>query len=62
MPRELAAAPKYLRAGTYLHPFALRALAIVREDEQLVDEAATAFEALGLAWHAGETRKLELQA
>jgi hypothetical protein len=34
-----AEVPPYLRAGTYLEPFALRALGIVREDEALVDRA-----------------------
>jgi hypothetical protein len=51
-----AEAPGLLRPGTYLEPFALRALGIVREDECLLDEAATRFEAMGLHWHAGETR------
>jgi class 3 adenylate cyclase len=55
-------APNYLRSGTYLEPFALRALAIVREDEQLLDQAVTQFDALGLGWHADETRTLKAQA
>jgi hypothetical protein len=51
-------APRFLRRDTYLEPFALRALGIVREDEELIRQALERFEAMGLAWHAGETRKL----
>jgi tetratricopeptide (TPR) repeat protein len=52
---EAAAA---LRPGTYLEPFALRALGVVREDRALVEQAAQRFEAFGLGWHAAETRSL----
>jgi hypothetical protein len=45
--------------GTYLEPFALRALGLVREDETLVERAAEHFEALGLGWHAAKTRALQ---
>jgi class 3 adenylate cyclase len=55
------ATPRLLEPGTYLEPFALRALGLVREDQQLVDQAAERFEALGLAWHAEQTRKLVAQ-
>ncbi|NUT54838.1 MAG: hypothetical protein HOQ03_02490, partial [Thermoleophilia bacterium] len=41
---------------TYLEPFRLRALGLVREDEALLAEALREFEALGLAWHAEQTR------
>jgi hypothetical protein len=41
-----------------VEPFALRALGSVREDEALLKEAADRFEAIGLDWHAAETRKL----
>jgi len=51
-------APRFLKPGTYLEPFALRALGVVREDEALVEQALSRFEALGLDWHAAETRKL----
>jgi hypothetical protein len=44
------------RAGTYLEPFYLRALGIVREDEQLLERSLAAFEALRLSSHAAETR------
>jgi class 3 adenylate cyclase/tetratricopeptide (TPR) repeat protein len=47
-----------LQPGTYLEPFAVRALGLVREDETLVDRAAELFEAFGLVWHAARTRGL----
>jgi class 3 adenylate cyclase len=52
-----AEAPKWLRPGTYAEAFALRALGLVREDEMLVEQAAKAFDALGLTWHAQRTRE-----
>ena len=45
-----------LQPGTYVEPFALRALGVVREDAALVERAAERFDALGLAWHATRTR------
>jgi hypothetical protein len=39
-------------------PFALRALGIVRADEQLLDEAADRFRDLGLGWHSDQTETL----
>jgi class 3 adenylate cyclase len=51
-------APTLLRAGTYLEPFALRALGAVREDEVLVKQAVDRFDAMGLEWHAEQSRKL----
>jgi hypothetical protein len=53
-----AEAPQWVRPGTYVEPFALRALGTAREDEPLLSEAASRFEAMGLDWHAGDTRKL----
>jgi class 3 adenylate cyclase len=53
-----AEAPKWLKPGIYAEPFALRALGTAREDEGLLTQAVARFEALGLDWHAGETRKL----
>ncbi len=53
-----AEAPQWLRPGTYVEPFALKALGVAREDEQLLHEAAARFEAMDLQWHAGETQKL----
>jgi hypothetical protein len=51
-----------LRAGTYLEPFALRALGIVRGDEALIERAGDRFDAIGLAWHAERARKLVARA
>jgi hypothetical protein len=44
--------------GTYLEPFALRTLGIVREEPRLVDQAVERFEAIGLDRHASATRAL----
>ncbi len=51
-------AARALDPGTYLEPFALRALGLVRQDEALVGQAAERFEAFGLEWHAAGTRAL----
>jgi len=51
-------APPAVRPGTYLEPFALRALGFARDDAALLADAAARFEAMGLEWHADETRKL----
>jgi class 3 adenylate cyclase/tetratricopeptide (TPR) repeat protein len=51
-------APALVQAGTYIEPFALRALGIVREDETLVDQASERLRAMGLAWHADQTHAL----
>jgi hypothetical protein len=51
-------APKLLETGTYLEPFAMRALGVVRDDEPLVERAAARFEAMGLTWHAAQSREL----
>jgi len=51
-------AARTLQPGTYLEPFALRALGLVREDESLVGQAAARFEVFGLGWHAARTRAL----
>jgi hypothetical protein len=45
----------HMRPDTYLHPFALRALGVVREDEELIRLAQASFERLGLGWHASRT-------
>ncbi|HXV56438.1 MAG TPA: BTAD domain-containing putative transcriptional regulator [Gaiellaceae bacterium] len=47
-----------LRPRTYLEPFGLRALGVVREDEDLLRRAKAAFDRLGLAWHASRTAAL----
>jgi class 3 adenylate cyclase len=56
--RVEAEASPFLQANTYLEPFALRALGIVREEANLIERAAGRFEALGLDWHAARTRAL----
>jgi hypothetical protein len=51
-------AGRLLQPNTYLEPFALRALGVVREDPGLIERASGRFEALGLDWHAARTRAL----
>jgi tetratricopeptide (TPR) repeat protein len=51
-------APALVKPGTYLEPFALRALGYAREDDGLVERAIQRFEAMDLAWHAAQTRTL----
>jgi hypothetical protein len=51
-------APQFLRPGIYLEPFALRALGLVREDEDLITRAIERFDAMKLDWHADQTRAL----
>jgi class 3 adenylate cyclase len=46
----------HAQPGTYLEPFALRTLGIVRGDPALVAQAIERFEAMGLDWYAAETR------
>jgi hypothetical protein len=53
-----AAAPEWLRPGTYVEPFARRALGFARGDESMLTDAAVCFEGMELDWFAGETRKL----
>jgi hypothetical protein len=48
----------FLTPGTYLEPFAIRALGIVRESETLVTQAQERFDAMGLTWHAAQTHRL----
>jgi class 3 adenylate cyclase len=47
-----------LRPNTYLEPYALRALGLMRQNEELIAHAIERFEALGLDWHASQTRAL----
>lgn len=47
-----------LARESYLRPFAQRALAIVREDEVLLEQAQAGFSALGLEWHRAQTERL----
>ena len=55
-------APPILRPQTYLEPFTLRALGFARGIDELVEQAIQRFNAMGMDWHAGETRKLLLRA
>jgi hypothetical protein len=56
--RVEAEGSRLLQPGSYLEPFALRALGIVRGDASLVERAADQFDAFGLDWHATRTRAL----
>jgi class 3 adenylate cyclase len=47
-----------LRPNTYLEPYALRALGLMRQNEDLIAQAIERFEKMGLDWHAAETRAL----
>jgi class 3 adenylate cyclase len=53
-----AEAPKWLQAGTFAEPFALRALGIARGDRALLQQALERFGAMDLTWHAEQTRHL----
>jgi hypothetical protein len=60
--RVEAAAGRLLVPGTYLEPFALRALGLVREADELVEQAVGCFKKLGLDWHAEQTNVLKAEA
>jgi class 3 adenylate cyclase/tetratricopeptide (TPR) repeat protein len=51
-------APAMVKPETYLEPFALRALGYARGDTELIQQATERFDAMGLHWHAAETRGL----
>jgi class 3 adenylate cyclase len=53
-----AEAPVSLRKRTFIEPFALRALGIVRRDDDLLRQADERFAELGLDWHAAQTERL----
>ncbi|MGH2463590.1 MAG: ATP-binding protein [Candidatus Limnocylindria bacterium] len=53
-----AEAPDWVRPDTYVAPFAVRALGVARNDSELLSDAIDRFQAMGLAWHAQETRRL----
>jgi class 3 adenylate cyclase len=55
------AAPALVIEGTYLEPFALRALAFARGDEALYGRAIQAFEAMGLRWFVAQTEMLQAE-
>jgi DNA-binding SARP family transcriptional activator len=52
------AVTRLLQLGTYLEPFALRTLGLARSDRTLTEQAVERFDAMGLDWHAAETRAL----
>jgi hypothetical protein len=52
------AAPRLLTPGTFVEPFALRALGLVRKDHELIKRSLVRFNELALDWHAAETRAL----
>jgi hypothetical protein len=58
--RVEAEARRLLVPGTYVEPFALRALGAVRGDALLKQQSIDRFERLGLRWHAAQTRELTL--
>jgi hypothetical protein len=45
-------------AAPFLQPVEPFALGIVRVDGALIEQATARFEAMGLDWHAAETRRL----
>jgi class 3 adenylate cyclase/tetratricopeptide (TPR) repeat protein len=53
-----AVAPAYALRGLILEPFAVRALGIVRDDDELLARADDNFAALGLDWHRSQTEQL----
>ncbi len=53
-----ADAPRWVRPDSYIAPFAVRALGVVRRDRDLLADAIARFEDMGLAWHAEQTRRM----
>ena len=51
-------APALVKPGTYLEPFALRALGYARHDDALITQAIALFEGFGLDWFATQTRQM----
>jgi tetratricopeptide (TPR) repeat protein len=51
-------APAYVEQGLLLEPFALRALGIVRGDDELLARADEGFARRGLEWHRSQTERL----
>jgi cob(I)alamin adenosyltransferase len=56
-----ADAPQWLDKDVYTTPFAMRALAVTRGDEALLEDAAARFDAMGLVRPAGETRAMRVR-
>jgi class 3 adenylate cyclase len=57
-PRIRCEAPEWAIPGTYLEPFVLRSLGVAHGDDDLVEQAVARFEAMGLDWHAAQTRQM----
>jgi hypothetical protein len=51
-------APALVKPGTYLEPFALRALGYARHDDGLLAQAIALFDGFGLDWFATQTRQM----
>jgi class 3 adenylate cyclase/tetratricopeptide (TPR) repeat protein len=51
-------APAYLEPGLFLEPFALRALGIVRDDDELLERADQLLVERRLDWHRAQTDRL----
>jgi hypothetical protein len=54
-----AEAGRWLARDAFVTPFALRALAVVRGDPSLLDDAAARFDSMGAALRAAETRAMQ---
>jgi class 3 adenylate cyclase/tetratricopeptide (TPR) repeat protein len=54
-------ATRLAQSGTYLEPFALRTLGLVRGDPALIARSIELFETMGLDWHAARTRERAAQ-
>ena len=52
-------APRLLQPGTYVEPFALRALGIARGEQTLIQQAIDRFKRLDLPWHAAQTHAMK---
>jgi class 3 adenylate cyclase len=52
-----ADAPALVIPGSYLEPFALRALGWARDNAETFAQAVSRFEAMGLTWHAEQTKR-----
>jgi class 3 adenylate cyclase/tetratricopeptide (TPR) repeat protein len=57
-----AEATRLAGPGTYLEPFALRTLGIIRGDPALMQRSIERFESIGLDWHAARTREFAVRA
>jgi hypothetical protein len=51
-------APSLVEPGTLVEPFALRALGVARDDDDLLARADALFADLGLGWHRAQTESL----